>query len=63
MADEDDDESPPPIVIDNGSRYIKAGLSGEEYPKAVFPTMIGYSKNTDANNNYYIGTAAEDKIE
>ena len=63
MADEDDDESPPPIVIDNGSRYIKAGLSGEEYPKAVFPTMIGYPNNTDGNNNYYIGTAAEDKIE
>ena len=63
MADEDDDESPPPIVIDNGSRYIKAGLSGEEYPKAVFPTMIGYPNNTDGNNNYYIGTAAGDKIE
>ena len=23
------------IVIDNGSSYIKAGLSGEEEPKAV----------------------------
>ena len=60
---EEDDESPHHIIIDNGSRYIKAGLSGEEYPKAVFPTMIGYPNNTDGNNNYYIGTAAEDKIE
>jgi len=63
----DDYESPRHIVIDNGSGYIKAGLSREEEPKAVFPTMIGYPKNTSKNaycgGGYYIGTAAENKIE
>ena len=28
-------------VIDNGTGYMKAGFSGEEAPKAVFPTLIG----------------------
>ena len=59
----DDYEYTPHIVIDNGGGYIKAGFGGEERPEVIFPTMIGYSKNTDGNNNYYIGTAAEDKIE
>jgi len=32
------------IVIDNGSAYIKAGLSGEEGPRAVFPNLLGKLK-------------------
>lgn len=32
------------IVIDNGSGLIKAGFSGEEAPKAVFPTICGRPK-------------------
>ena len=41
----EEDESKPHIIIDNGGGSIKAGFSGEEGPKAVFPTMIGYPKN------------------
>ena len=63
----DDYEYTPHIIIDNGSGYIKAGFTGEEEPRAVFPTMIGYPKNTSkkayCGGAYYIGTAAEDKIE
>ena len=59
----DDYEYTPHIIIDNGSGYIKAGFTGEEEPRAVFPTMIGYPYNTDGSNNYYIGTAAEKMIE
>jgi actin len=32
------------IVIDNGTGLIKAGFSGEEAPKAVFPTICGRPK-------------------
>lgn len=32
------------IVIDNGSGYIKAGFSGEEAPKCVFPSICGRIK-------------------
>lgn len=31
-------------VIDNGSGYIKAGFSGEEAPRSVFPTIVGKPK-------------------
>lgn len=29
------------IVIDNGSGMCKAGFSGEDAPRAVFPSLIG----------------------
>lgn len=32
-----------PIVIDNGSGMCKAGFSGEEAPRAVFPSIVGRS--------------------
>lgn len=33
-----------PIVIDNGTGMIKAGIGGDEVPKAYFPTVVGYVK-------------------
>jgi len=35
----------PPIIIDNGSGHMKAGLSGEEAPSAVFPALVGRPKH------------------
>lgn len=32
------------VVIDNGTGYIKAGISGDEVPKAYFSTVVGYTK-------------------
>ena len=32
------------IVIDNGSGMIKAGIAGEEAPRAVFPAFVGRPK-------------------
>ena len=29
------------VVVDNGTGYMKAGFSGEEAPRTVFPTLIG----------------------
>ena len=34
----------PNIIIDNGTGYCKAGFSGEEGPRAYFPTIIGRPK-------------------
>ena len=31
-------------VIDNGTGLIKAGFSGEEAPRSVFPTIVGKPK-------------------
>lgn len=34
-------EANPSVVIDNGSSTIKAGIGGEDSPKAYFPTVVG----------------------
>lgn len=35
------DQSSPPVVIDNGSGFIKAGMSAVDSPKVIEPTIIG----------------------
>lgn len=39
------DDDVPAIVIDNGSGLCKAGFSGDESPRAVFPSIIGRPKH------------------
>jgi len=38
------DENTPALVIDNGSGVVKAGVAGEDAPRSVFPSVIGYPK-------------------
>lgn len=33
-----------PIIIDNGSGMVKAGMGGEDKPRAVFPCVVGRPK-------------------
>jgi len=54
-----------PIVIDNGSGFTKNGYAGEDQPRSVFPTVIGYPKYTSVmtdvehyTRSYYIGEEA-----
>ena len=35
------DENVPALVFDNGSHTLKAGFSGDDAPRAVFPCLIG----------------------
>jgi actin-related protein len=54
-------------VIDNGSGYMKAGFSGEESPKVMFPTMVGKTKVEgiyvgDEKKESIIGAEAEKKF-
>ena len=42
MSDDESEDQKHHIIIDNGSGYIKAGFSGEEGPRIVFPTVVGY---------------------
>ena len=48
-------EDVPAVVIDNGTGMIKAGMAGDEAPKAYFPTVVGYVKF-----NKIIGTDRKD---
>ncbi len=38
------DETVPAIVIDNGSGFCKAGLSGDDVPRCSIPTVVGRPK-------------------
>ena len=39
--DEDDDCEISALVFDNGSGSIRAGFSGDDAPRVVFPTIVG----------------------
>ena len=60
-----EEEERPNIIIDNGTGYCKAGFSGEEGPRAVFPACVGYSKyekNVGCyKKDFFIGADAEEK--
>jgi actin beta/gamma 1 len=47
MPSYEEEEGKPHIVIDNGTSYCKAGLSGEEGPRAVFPTCVSAGYKID----------------
>ena len=48
------------IVIDNGSGSIKAGWAGDDYPRVVFPSVVGHSRG-HRDNSYYVGDEAQSK--
>ena len=33
------------IVVDNGSGMCKAGFAGDDFPRAVFPSVVGRPKS------------------
>jgi actin-related protein len=54
-----------PVVIDNGTGLSKNGYAGEDQPRSVWPTLIGYPRYesimTDVDHytrDYYIGEEA-----
>jgi len=60
MADDDK------IVIDNGSGMVKAGFAGDEAPRAVFSSIIGYPRHQNimvgmGQKQCYIGEECQSK--
>jgi len=51
----------PAVVVDNGSGFIKAGISGNDAPKVRFASTVGYPKEKDPDRDYYIGPDAMQK--
>jgi actin len=54
------------VVIDNGSGVVKAGFSGEDAPRAIFPSIVGRPKNPGViigveAKDEYIGDEAQQK--
>lgn len=60
-----DDYDEVPIVIDNGSCWTKAGFAGDDSPKCIFPTVVGYPRHEGAmmfgrKKDIYIGDDAQE---
>lgn len=56
----------PAVIIDNGSGLCKAGLSGEQAPRTVIATVVGYPKSKavmfgPVQREYYVGEEAQAK--
>jgi len=54
------------LVIDNGSGMVKAGFSGDDAPRAVFPSIVGKPRHQGtmvgmAQKEAYIGDEAQSK--
>ena len=48
----------PAVVFDNGSHTVKAGFEGEDAPKSVVPTVVGYHRNTEneiSKEKWFVG--------
>ncbi|MFX1260157.1 MAG: actin, cytoplasmic 2, partial [Promethearchaeota archaeon] len=65
MAEEESFLNAKALVVDNGTGISKNGFAGEDQPRSVFPTLIGYPKYesimTDVEHytrEYYIGEEA-----
>jgi len=59
-------EEATPCVVDNGSGMVKAGLSGEDAPTCVFPSIIGRPKHKGImvgmeSKEMYVGDEAQAK--
>ena len=52
------------LVIDNGSGSCKAGFTGDDVPKCVFPSVIGHPRAVAIgadNKDSYVGNEAQSK--
>lgn len=54
------------VIIDNGSNTIKAGFAGDDAPRKIFPSVVGYTKKSPINlamdeKAFYIGDEAKER--
>jgi len=65
MSSQDENEQAT-LVVDNGSGMVKAGFSGDDAPRAVFPSIVGKPRHQGtmvgmAQKDSYIGDEAQSK--
>lgn len=62
----EDGEDVQAIVCDNGSGSVKAGMAGDDAPKAVFPSIVGRARHAGTmvgmgQKEVYVGDEAQSK--
>jgi len=60
------DEEAEALVVDNGSGTVKAGFAGEDAPKVMFSTTVGYTKHKSTvvgmgDKECFVGSEAQEK--
>jgi len=65
-SSEEGDETEQAIIMDHGSKSMKAGFSGDDFPRAVFPSIVGRPRQQSvmvgmAQRDFYIGDEAQSK--
>jgi actin len=61
-----EEETKTVVVIDNGSNTIKAGFAGDDAPRQIFPSNVGYTKKSPISlamdeKAYYVGDEAKER--
>ena len=61
-----EDELNSVVVIDNGSSVIKAGFGGDDAPRKIYPSFVGYTKKSPINiamdeKAFYVGEDARER--
>jgi len=64
--EEEDEQEETSLVVDNGSGMVKSGFSGDDAPRAVFPSIVGRPRTKQAmvgtvQKDAYIGDEAQSK--
>uniref|UniRef100_A0A3P8WTX4 Actin-85C-like n=1 Tax=Cynoglossus semilaevis TaxID=244447 RepID=A0A3P8WTX4_CYNSE len=61
-----DDEEVIALVLDNGSGLMKAGFAGDDAPRALFPSVVGFPRQQGTmvgigQKEAYVGDEAQSK--
>ena len=49
------------VVCDNGTGFVKCGFAGDNFPREVFPCMVGRSTNYEEGSKVVVGEECRER--